>query len=145
MKKKTASEIEIPRELDASFIMQNSQYEYLRSHMNHCSSEEKVAKKPKKKKSSERSMAIKKSQQLYCKKKKKSQNIKKSVSAERVKVEHSYLSPEFVKRKKAATFFSNDKSAPISLQEHRKQMGLEFLNKVTTRRRDKILESTKSS
>ncbi|CAD8207780.1 unnamed protein product [Paramecium octaurelia] len=143
LKKKTASEVEIlgPSGRD----MDTSVYENLKSHMQQCQSELKVAKsteKIKKKKSLDRTAAIKKSQQLY-KKKKKSTKIKKSVSAERVKSQTlEFSSPECVRRKKAATFF-NEK--PNTLQDHRDQLGLSFLNKIGTKRIDQILERNRMS
>ncbi|CAD8114577.1 unnamed protein product [Paramecium primaurelia] len=143
LKKKTASEIEIvgPSGRD----MDTSVYENLKSHMQQCQSELKVAKsteKIKKKKSLDRHAAIKKSQQLY-KKKKKSTKIKKSVSAERVKSQTlEFSSPECVRRKKAATFF-NEK--PNTLQDHRERLGLSFLNKIGTKRIDQILERNRMS
>ncbi|CAD8170525.1 unnamed protein product [Paramecium octaurelia] len=143
LKKKTASEVEIigPSGRD----MDTSVYENLKSHMQQCQSELKVAKsteKIKKKKSLDRHAAIKKSQQLY-KKKKKSTKIKKSVSAERVKSQTlEFSSPECVRRKKAATFF-NEK--PNTLQDHRERLGLSFLNKIGTKRIDQILERNRMS
>ncbi|CAD8198019.1 unnamed protein product [Paramecium pentaurelia] len=151
LKKKTASEVEIlgpsGRDLDTSVVakIQLMQYENLKSHMQQCQSELKVAKsteKIKKKKSLDRTAAIKKSQQLY-KKKKKSTKIKKSVSAERVKSQTlEFSSPECIRRKKAATFF-NEK--PNTLQDHREQLGLSFLNKIGTKRIDQILERNRMS
>ncbi|CAK79225.1 unnamed protein product (macronuclear) [Paramecium tetraurelia] len=140
LKKKTASEVEIigpsGRDMDTSVVakIQIMQYENLKSHMQQCQSELKVAKN--------RHAAIKKSQQLY-KKKKKSTKIKKSVSAERVKSQTlEFSSPEYVRRKKAATFF-NEK--PNTLLDHRERLGLSFLNKIGTKRIDQILERNRMS
>ncbi|KAM3131868.1 hypothetical protein pb186bvf_015989 [Paramecium bursaria] len=150
LKKKTFSEAEFGptgRDLESSYLFEN-----LKSHMQQCQSDVKVKKAKKKKLSLEKNAPNRKSQQLIPKKKKKTNKIKKSVSAERVKSstdckshqEISYLSPEFVKRKKAATFFNNDKPM-ISLQDHRKQLGLDFLNHCTTKRIDQILERNRMS
>ncbi|CAD8196360.1 unnamed protein product [Paramecium pentaurelia] len=149
MKKKMASEVDIigPSDQDTSAVdpIQIVQYDNLKSHIKQSQSELKVGKstdKIKKKKSLDRNAAIKKSQQLY-QKKKKSTKIKKSVSAERVQSQTvEFSSPEYVRRKKAATFF-NEK--PSSIQEHRDRLGLSFLNKIGTRRIDQILERNRMS
>ncbi|CAD8124706.1 unnamed protein product [Paramecium sonneborni] len=149
MKKKTTSEIDIigPSDQDTSAVdpIQIVQYDNFKSNIKQCKSELKVGKsadKIKKKKSLDRNAAIKKSQQLY-QKKKKSSKIKKSVSAERVQSQTiEFSSPDYVRRKKAATFF-NDK--PNNIQEHRDRLGLSFLNKIGIKRVEQILERNRMS